>query len=120
PEKAIDFLQRGFDLDPLNERLEARLDTVAARHEVWADALTIFDRRIEKLQEFGDTAQRIQLAQRAADTAEEEMKDPSRAFDWTERAYFMTKDHAQAEEFEDGLRRLAELAGDPQQLVRFY
>lgn len=105
--RTVELLDTGFQLDPLQARLDERLESMAERHDAWDSVLPTMELRITKLADFGADADRIALARRAADIARTRLDDPDLAFEWTELAFFMPCDEGTREALEDQARELS-------------
>ncbi len=87
-QRALGFLREAMIVDPTNEAISARIDSVARDHNLWTELLTLADLRFDQMGDLGDHPTQIEICLESSDVAADELHDAKLAFNWARRGYF--------------------------------
>jgi tetratricopeptide (TPR) repeat protein len=108
--RALELLRRASGIDPTDPELRDHIEQFAEAHGTWKELLEIDELRLNRLAEMGDVGGQLEICSEASRIAEDQIRDPDRAFAWARRGYFLAR--AQQLDFDQGYRRLGKLAED--------
>lgn len=88
-EQALEYLNEAMRVDVTSVELRELIDDFCARHEKWTELLSLYDERFDVLADMGDPKAQLDTCLDASKVAEKQVSDPSLAFNWVRRGYFL-------------------------------
>ncbi len=109
PRQGLRLLGKAYGRVPQSNRLEQEMHAYAGRHELWSDLVGIYgevyaNTRSDK----SKIGTQLHACRRASEIAEADLGDPSMAFSWARKTYFVARDNKRPTA--DALDRLETLA----------
>ncbi len=110
PRQGLRLLGKAYGRVPQSDRLQKEMHAYAGRHELWSDLVGIYgevyaNTRSDKAK----VGTQLHACRRASEIAETDLGDPSMAFSWARKTYFIAREHKRpTAEALDRLEALAE------------
>lgn len=87
--RALEFLRQALEFDNFNEQITDDARETAARHGLWEHLLGVHGERFGYAGDVDNPELQTEISVEAAIVAEDKFGDPTRAFEWARRGYFV-------------------------------